>query len=142
MNHTIGFLIESTVVVLLVIMIGYCFVLERRLRRLRSDEHSLRAVIAELITATEVAERAIAGLKLTVRESDETLGEQLRAAERFSRDIERQLAAGGSILRRSGEITAPSHPAQTVPVSNTRSTLAAAQAFAQRARNRGGDVAA
>jgi len=140
-NHTIGFLIESTVVVLLVIMIGYCFVLERRLRRLRSDEHSLRAVIAALITATAMAERAIAGLKVTVRESDQTLGERLRAAERFTHDIERQLAAGGIVLRRFAEIAAAGQPPQSAPASNTRSTLAAAQAFAQRARNRG-DVAA
>jgi hypothetical protein len=141
-NHTIGFLIESTVVVLLVIMIGYCFVLERRLRRLRSDEHSLRAIIGELITATDRAERAIAGLKVTVRESDQTLGERLRAAERFRHDIDRQLAAGGTALRRVTEVAPTSPPSQAMPTSNTRSTLAAAQAFAERARNRRGDVAA
>jgi hypothetical protein len=141
-NHTIGIIIESTVVVLLVIMIGYCFVLESRLRRLRSDEHSLRAIIGELITATEMAERAIGGLKVTVRESDQTLGERLRTAERVTRNLDRQLAAGGTVLRRFTEVASAGHPPPPMPSSNTRSTLAAAQAFAQRARNRGGDVAA
>ena len=50
----------------------------------------MQQTIAELITATEIAERAIAGLKATVREADETLGERLKAAERFShRDASR-----------------------------------------------------
>ena len=90
----IGLIIEGTVAILLVVTIGYCMVLERRLRRLRADEESLRAVIAELITATEIADRAIGGLKVTVRECDQNLGERLRTAERFSADIGRQLEAG------------------------------------------------
>ena len=141
MNHTVGIIIESTVVVLLLIMIGYCSVLERRLRRLRSDEQSMRAIIVELMAATERAERAIAGLKLTVCESDQTLGERLRAAERFSKEIERHLAARGPAPRHVAEPAGPTVP-EAMPASNTRSTLAAAQAFAQRARHRGGDVAA
>jgi hypothetical protein len=44
--------------------------LNRRLKLLKSDEHSLRATISELVTATDIAERAIAGLKLTVEECE------------------------------------------------------------------------
>jgi hypothetical protein len=40
-------------------------------------------MIAELVAATEKAERSIGGLKLTVQESDQTLGERLRSAERL-----------------------------------------------------------
>ena len=91
MTNSLGFVIESLVSVLLLITICYCTILNKRLRRLRADEQSLKATISELITATEIAERAIAGLKLTVRECDQTLGERLRSAERFSADIERQI---------------------------------------------------
>jgi len=145
-NHMIGLIIEGTVAILLVVTIGYCMVLERRLRRLRADEESLRAVIAELITATEIADRAISGLKVTVRECDQNLGERLRAAERFSASIEAQLAAGEEVLRRLSQIAAagrPAPPAQpgAAPAS-PQSTLAAAQALVERARTRTGDRAA
>ena len=77
MNHSLGLAIESLVAVLLVVTIGYCVLLNARLKRLKADEHSLKAVIAELITATEIAERAIGGLKHTVRDVNENLGSQL-----------------------------------------------------------------
>jgi len=148
-NHYLGLLIEATVAVLLIITIAYCYMLDRRLRRLRSDEILLKATIGELITATEIAERAIAGLKLLVRECDQNLGDRLRAAERFSVDIEQQIAAGASVLQRISQIAAAGRPAQPaappvppVPTSNTQSTLAAAQAFVERARSRSGDLAA
>jgi len=150
-NHYLGLSIEATVAILLMITIGYCYVLDRRLKRFRADEFQLKATIGELITATEIAERAIAGLKLTVRDCDQNLGERLRAAERFSADIGQQLAAGESVLRRISQIAAASRPAQpappvqpapAVPATNTQSTLAAAQAFVERARNRSGDLAA
>jgi hypothetical protein len=149
MNHMIGLIIEGTVAILLVITIGYCMVLERRLRRLRADEESLRAVIAELITATEIADRAIGGLKVTVRECDQNLGERLRAAERFSASIEAQLAAGDEVLRRLSQIAAASRPVPPAQPgepgaagASAQSTLAAAQALVERARTRTGDRAA
>lgn len=149
MNHYIGLFIEGTVAVLLVVTIGYCFLLDRRLRRFRADENLLKATIGELITATEIAERAIAGLKITVRECDQNLGDRLRAAERFCADIEQQIAAGDAVLRRLSQIAAAGRPAPSVPPpapavpnTNTQSTLAAAQAFVERSRGRSSDLAA
>jgi hypothetical protein len=148
-NHYIGLFIEGTVAVLLVVTIGYCFLLDRRLRRFRADENLLKATIGELITATEIAERAIAGLKITVRECDQNLGDRLRTAERFCADIEQQIAAGDAVLRRLSQIAAAGRPAPAVPPpapavpnTNTQSTLAAAQAFVERSRGRSGDLAA
>jgi hypothetical protein len=142
----IGIIIEGTVAILLVVTIGYCMLLERRLRRLRADEESLRAVIAELITATEIADRAISGLKVTVRECDQNLGERLRTAERFSASMDEQIAAGDAVLRRLSQIAAAGRPAPPVqpPAAavNPQSTLAAAQALVERARTRTGDRAA
>src|ERR1700758_236993 len=100
MSNGIGLVIESLVAILLVVTIGYCIVLNSRLKMLKADEQALKATISELITATEIAERAIAGLKLTVRECDDNLGERLRTAERFCADIERQIAAGDRVLDR------------------------------------------
>jgi hypothetical protein len=144
-NHLIGLLVEGTVAILLLVTIGYCFLLERRLRRFRANEQSLRATIGELITATEIAERAIGGLKVTVRECDQNLGERLRAAERYCADLDAQLAAGETVLRRISQIAAAGRPAPapaSMPVLNTQSTLAAAHALVERTRMRSGDVAA
>jgi hypothetical protein len=142
-NHALGLIVEGTVAALLLVTIVCCVVLERRLRRFRADEQSLRTIIAELITATETAERAIAGLKMTVRECDQTLGERLRTAERFVAEIDRQLGAGEAVMRRLAQIaTAAGRPALPAPTVSTQSTLAAAQALIERTRNRSGDLAA
>src|SRR5919202_4918188 len=98
MGNGLGLMIESLVAILLLLTIGYSILLNKRLKRLRADEMALKATISELITATEIAERAIAGLKVTVRECDHGLGERLRSAERFSAEIGRQLDAGEEIL--------------------------------------------
>jgi len=103
-SNSLGMTIEMLVAILLVITIGYCVLLNRRLKQLKSNELSLAATISELVTATEIAERAIAGLKETVREGDTTLGERLRAAERTSIGLDLQIAAGKDILGRVQKI--------------------------------------
>jgi hypothetical protein len=130
-------MIESVVAVLLAVTIVYCIILNKRLRRLRADEMSLKATISELITATEIAERAIGGLKVAVRECDRDLGDQLRAAERFSADIARQLGAGQDILSRLTRIATEARPQRVAEeMPDSKSMLTAAQAFAERARTR------
>jgi hypothetical protein len=152
-SHVFALIIESLVAILLAVTIGYCSLLNRRLKRLKADEHSLKATISELITATEIAERAITGLKLTVRECDQNLGERLRTAERFSADMEQQLAAGDTVLERLAKIVVATRPEPAfapapapvpAPASaiDPRATVAAAQAFVDRARLRQGGRAA
>src|SRR6202011_4845772 len=91
MSHSFGIAIESLVAILLMLTIGYCMLLNARLKRLKADEHSLKATIAELITATEIAERAIGGLKLTVRDVNENLGNQLTSASQMSLELKKHL---------------------------------------------------
>jgi Domain of unknown function (DUF6468) len=104
MTSGIGIVIDGLVAILLILTIGYCILLNRRLKLLRADEQSLRATISELVTATEIAERAIGGLKLTVHECDMGLGERLRKAERVTIEIERTLVAGKDLLGRLSQI--------------------------------------
>jgi len=139
-SHGFGLIIESLVAVLLVLTIAYCVLLNKRLKRLRADEQALKATISELITATEIAERAIAGLQMTVRECDQNLGERLRTAERFSADMERQLESGEEILDRLARIVAATRP--EAPAPDPQAVVAAAKAFADRARSRVGGRAA
>ncbi len=163
MNHALGLAIESLVAVLLVLTIGYCMVLNTRLKRLKADEHSLKAVIAELITATEIAERAIGGLKHTVRDVNENLGGQLAAATQMSEHLRKQLAEGDHVVRRLSRIAIAARPqsgteeeasefAQGAPATkghaagsatrssaatSARAVAAAAQAFSDRRRSGG-----
>jgi hypothetical protein len=78
--------------------------LNRRLKLLKADEQSLRATISELVTATEIAERAINGLKLTVHECDMGLGERLRKAERVTIEIDRAVVSGKDLVSRLSQI--------------------------------------
>ena len=144
MSNALGLAIESLVAILLLLTISYCILLNSRLKRLKADEQALKATISELITATEIAERAIAGLKLTVRDCDQTLGERLRAAERFSGSIASQLKAGDQILKRLTQIAAAAKPTPVLtPVApDAKVTAAAAHAFAERRRLRSGGAAA
>jgi hypothetical protein len=144
-SHTLALIIESLVAILLMITIGYCISLNKRLTRLRADEHALKATISELITATEIAERAIAGLKLTVRDCDQNLGERLRTAERFCADMDRQVASGSGVLERLALIVSAARPElglppvaapAPAPAPDPRAMVAAAQALADRTRSR------
>ena len=106
MSNGFGLIIEILVAILLAMTVGYCMTLNRRLKLLKSDEHSLRATISELVTATEIAERAIAGLKLTVEECELGLGARLRSADRFTADLDRSVAGGKDLLDRLSQIVA------------------------------------
>src|SRR5262252_6570572 len=121
MSHALGLAIESLVAVLLLLTIGYCILLNKRLQRLKADEHSLKAVIAELITATEIAERAIGGLKHTVRDVNENLGSQLASATQMSDQLKRQLAEGDHVVRRLSKIAIAARPqsAEAEPAKET-----------------------
>ena len=100
----IGMIIEGLVALLLLITIGYCWTLNRRLQRLRADEQVLRATISELITATEIAERAILGLKTTAADADKTLGGRLKQAEVMSHSLAEQVGQGEKIFSRISQI--------------------------------------
>jgi hypothetical protein len=141
MSHTFAVAIESLVAVLLLLTIGYCMLLNARLKRLKADEHSLKATIGELITATEIAERAIGGLKHTVRDVNENLGSQLAAAGQLSQQLRKQLAEGDDIFRRLSRIATAARPASETEaaskLSPAKAVVAAAQAFSERRRSDG-----
>src|SRR2546430_8338783 len=142
MSHSLGIAIESLVAILLMLTIGYCMLLNKRLKRLKADEHSLKAVIAELITATEIAERAIGGLKLTVRDVNENLGSQLASAAELSLQLNKQLAEGDAVFRRLSRIAIAARPrsepgAAAPKISTPKAGPAAAPAFSQRRRSDG-----
>jgi Domain of unknown function (DUF6468) len=147
-SNGFGVIVEMLVAILLALTIAYCISLNRRLKLLRADEQSLRATISELVTATEIAERAIAGLKLTVDECEAGLGTRLRSADRFIAELDRSIAAGSDLFDRLARIvvagggTIPQAPPAARPAPRqmaeaprgAHAVAAAAQAFAERLR--------
>lgn len=142
MSHFAGIMIESLVAALLLMTIGYCVLLNKRLTKLKADEHSLKATIAELITVTEISERAIGGLKLTVREVNENLDAQISAATAMSEQLKKQLLESDGVVRTLTRIATAvrpiAEPATEVAVlSPAKATVAAAQAFTKRRKLNG-----
>jgi Domain of unknown function (DUF6468) len=153
-SNGFGVIIEMLVAILLALTIAYCISLNRRLKVLKADEQSLRATISELVTATEIAERAIAGLKLTVDECETGLGARLQSADRFTAELDRSIASGKELYERLARIVvagggaipkappAPRPAPAALPTSRpvteaprgAQAVAVAAQAFAERLR--------
>jgi hypothetical protein len=161
MSDVLGMMIEGLVAILLMLTIGYCMLLNRRLKLLRADEDALRVTIAELITATEIAERAIAGLKAAAQDCETGLGERLGLAEILSAELDRKLVAGKHVVGDLMQIATagrrvaqsphvqqhvqqhvqhapPSQHSQqaAAPLQDPQAIAAAAQEFAERMRHK------
>ena len=162
MSYGFGLIIEALVAILLMVTIGYCMILNNRLKRLKADERALKATIAELITATEMAERAVAGLRITARECESTLGERLATADQCCAELNRQVKAGDLVIERLARVVvasrklddvqpiaaAPAAPAapKAAPAAlasaDPKAVAAAARSLAERLRERMGALAA
>jgi predicted methyltransferase MtxX (methanogen marker protein 4) len=102
----LGFIIELLVASLLVVTIVYCVILNGKLKSLKSDESTLRETIAELMDASDAAERAIGELRQIAAECDETLGARLRRAGDLRTELDQMIDEGQDIVRRLSLITA------------------------------------
>jgi chromosome segregation ATPase len=159
MGSVVGFIIELAVVVLLGFTVTYCVILDRRLQSLRTDEKSMRQTVVDLGLATERAERAIDGLRHIISECDSTLGQRLTAAKNTSSDLQDSIKSGDDVLDRIGRIvtsakravsdaetriqdnskgaeSAKTPSARSESTNSVLDTVAAAEAFALRARRR------
>jgi hypothetical protein len=131
--------------VLLLLTILYCVRLNRQLRLLKADEQSLRITISELVTATEIAERAIGGLKQTMREGEQVLTSRLQRSEDLSNEIDKKMKAAEALLGKLARIATIGRPAPEPEVAtppDPKAVAAAAQAFTERARARLSGMAA
>ena len=143
MSYHYGFLVETMVSILLLLTILYCVRLNKQLRLLKADENSLRATISELVTATEIADRAIAGLKSMMQQGEQALSQKLERGEVLAAELDLHFSAGNQLLARLVRIAGVTRPVGESPaVQDAKAVAAAAQAFADRARTRLSDQAA
>src|ERR1700724_1154522 len=89
-SANLGLIIEILVAVLLITTIAYCAVLNGLLKNLRVDEHILKETNSELLRETEVAERAIIGLKATTREAEAAVAQKLRDTQMARNEFQQQ----------------------------------------------------
>jgi hypothetical protein len=149
MNGWVVLTADLLVGILLVATILSSVKLSRRITRLKADEASMRATIAELVAASDSAERAVAGLRSTLVECDRDLADRIEIAHRQAQELSRATAASEKIiggLDRVFETTRralETHPLGGSPeperepgLSTLQATLAAAQAVAERSSRR------
>ena len=106
-----GLIIELLVAGLLAVTIGYCVILNGRLKKMRADEDTMRSIITELVKSTETAERAILGLRATASECNKTISARLSEA----REVAAFLDKGVSNARHDVREQAARNIVQTAP---------------------------
>ena len=107
-----GVFVESAVSVLLVVTIGYCVVLNERLKRLHADRSALQQMVTDLVRATDLANAAVKELKVTAVEADAAHAARIEEAERFGIELANHVAAGQQVMERIAKITAVAQSAR------------------------------
>lgn len=105
MSMPFGIIIEGAVALLLALTIGYCVILNDRLKKLHADRDALKQMVADLLQATNMANSAITGLRDAANEADATLRGRLEEADRFAVELANHVSAGRGIMDRIARLT-------------------------------------
>ena len=145
-----GLIVESMVAILLATTIGYCIILNHRLKRLHSDRDQLRKMVADLVQATSLANAAVTELKTAAVEADTVLQGRLEEAEKFGIELANHVNAGQQIMDKIARITttarsttgaAPEPKAVEPPRPSEGKLQSALQQLAMRPRISGSNAA-
>lgn len=115
-----GMLVEGSVAVLLMVTIGYCVLLNARLKRLHADRDTLGKMVADLVQATAMANAAVMELKTAALDADTKLGERIGEAEKLERDLAGHVSNGAQLVERIARITAA---ARTQPLPEPKAEI-------------------
>lgn len=102
---TLGILVESAVAILLATTIGYCVILNQKLRRLHADRDTLRKMVTDLVEATSLANSAVQELKTAALEADLVLNARLEEAEKFGIELANHVTSGQQLMDKIARIT-------------------------------------
>ena len=134
----LGLFVEGAVAILLALTIGYCVVLNQRLKRLHADKDVMRQMVADLVGATNLANQAIKELKQTAVEADLSLNARLEEAERFGIELANHVTAGTVLMERIAKITSVARHSQAIePVEQPNKVQSALEQLSSRVRTRG-----
>lgn len=97
-------MLEIIVSVLLAATIGYCAMLDRRLRAMRSGQDGLRELIEDLSVATRQASEAIGRLREASNATGQQLSEQVARGRGLADELALMLESGNAIANRLGSL--------------------------------------
>jgi hypothetical protein len=133
----LGMVVETLVAILLATTIGYCVILNQRLKRLHADRDQLRKMVADLVNATNLANAAIKELRNTAQEAELVLDARLGEAERFGIELAAHVSAGQQIMDKIARITTAARlpaPAEERAAPEPSKVKAALEQLAMRQR--------
>jgi hypothetical protein len=118
LGWNLGMVVEVSVAILLAVTIGYCVLLNTRLKRLHADRESLGKMVGDLVQATALANAAVMELKTAALEADTKLNERLEEAAKFEQTLGENVSSGAQLIEKIARITAAarSQPLPEVPV--------------------------
>jgi Flp pilus assembly protein TadB len=96
----LSMIVELTLAVLLVPTLVCCFSVERRLKRLRQDQESLKGTVIALNTAIVSASTSVAKLREAAAETDKSLGGKVSSARALVDELSLLTAACERIATR------------------------------------------
>ncbi len=136
---SLGIIVETAVAILLATTIGYCIVLNQRLKKLHSDRDTLRKMIADLVQATSLANAAVHELKTAALEADTVLNGRLEEAEKFGVELANHVTAGQQLMDKIARITSLARNNQPLEdrLAEPNKVQSALQQLAMRPRTRG-----
>ncbi len=102
----LGVVVEASVAVLLAVTIGYCAILNTRLKRLHADRETLARMVGDLVQATALANAAVGELKTTALDADTRLSQRLEEAAAFEQRLGDGVANGTQLIEKIARITA------------------------------------
>jgi hypothetical protein len=102
----LGMVVEGSVAVLLAVTIGYCVILNTRLKRLHADRETLQKMVGDLMQATALANAAVMELKTTALDADNQLSSRLEEAAKFEQALTQSVATGSHLIEKIARITA------------------------------------
>lgn len=139
MGMSLGVIVEGSVSILLATTIGYCVVLNQRLKRLHSDRDTLRKMVADLMQATALANSAVHELKTAALEADTVLNGRLEEAEKFGIELANHVTAGQQLMDKIAKITSLARNNQPLDdrLAEPNKVQSALQQLAMRPRVRG-----
>lgn len=115
MGFSLGMVVEGSVTILLAVTIGYCVLLNHRLKRLHADRETLAKMVGDLVHATSLANAAVMELKTAALQADSTLQERIAEAGKCETELAGQVAVGSQLVQKIARITAAAKTQQGVP---------------------------
>jgi hypothetical protein len=102
----LGLVVEASVAVLLAVTIGYCVILNGRLKRLHADRDTLQKMVGDLMQATALANAAVMELKTAALDADTKLSARIEEAAKFEQSLVGNVATGSQLIEKIMRITA------------------------------------